>query len=126
MYARSDDGGQTWIEPEAVDSNAARTGSQIVWNDLVGFGELVVHRLWQTTGNGRITVWHQISADGGASWSDASPVIGDLGAADLTTPVTLTHDAAGRLFLVSAAADHLRYHEWQGERWLEGEAFVLP
>ncbi len=124
-YARSDDGGETWSAPQPVESQATRTRTAVLWSDLVGVGEQVVHRVWQTAANPNVTVWHQFSIDDGISWSKATVVANDIVETDEAGPATLASDAAGRLFLLTGLPERVRQYVWEGGQWREDESYVL-
>lgn len=123
-YARSDDGGQSWSEPAEVKSGTQQA-APVIWSQIVGLGERVVHRVWQTEDNGRFTVWHQMSVDDGLTWSRAGSVSGGLVNNAESGPVALTVDGNGRLYLLQTAAGSLQQWVWQDERWQAGESAEL-
>jgi hypothetical protein len=112
-YSRSDDGGQTWSSAEQVIEEA------VVWSEIVGIGNRIIHRIWQEQSGGGTTLWHEQSLDNGATWARISPVsiFGEI----VQAP-SLTWDSSGRLHLlqvISRTEDNLvlQHWIWDGERW---------
>ncbi len=67
-YASSSDGGQTWSAAEAVSTRSVFSSQVVVLPD----GALL--RVWSDQSGDRLTLWYQVSFDGGANWSDTSRV----------------------------------------------------
>ncbi len=121
VYARSDDGGQSWSEPEEVAQQP------VVWSELAAIGERSLHRVWLTEDNGRLVLSHQSSIDNGLTWNPPGAVL---------TPNTLGGPAA---LIVSADGPHLLQlvqnaedgqqalleWVWDGARWRPGENLAL-
>ncbi|HRQ40442.1 MAG TPA: sialidase family protein [Chloroflexota bacterium] len=128
-YAQTQDGGVTWSEPALVERSNQAT-SPILWNDMVGIGERIVHRTWQDWDGSRLNLWHQQSLDSGRTWSPAVRV------ASVTDPyavAALVVDQAEVVYLlqleketsIGRDASFLRHWLWQGVRWQEEEAMEL-
>ena len=127
-YARSDDGGLTWSAPTPVENGTANQGA-VLWQQLLGDGEQVVHRAWQEWDGRQRRTWHQVSLDNGQNWARA----GTIG--DFNTPAgatTLALDPAGQLYalqLLAATAETppaLAAWLWDGARWTAVEGYDLP
>lgn len=113
FYTRSSDGGASWEAPQAVVDKPA------VWSEVVGLAGGVVHRLWQEASGSGITLWHEVSRDGGLTWDRTSPV--SVFGEALHLP-GLAWDPAGRLHLLQIVARgqadfNLQHWSWDGERW---------
>lgn len=123
-YARSDDKGMSWSNPVPVETVATRD-ALILWSQVVGIGEQIVHRLWQTADENRVTVWHQLSTDAGITWSEAEAVVSDVVEMDDAGLVTVTADPYGRLFLLTTTPQMVRQHVWQLDHWQQDESLVF-
>jgi BNR repeat-like domain len=120
-YARSEDDGQTWSEPEIV------TEEPLLGSSILGIEERFVHRIWTGLIDGRPVIWHQFSEDGGLSWSSAGRVV-DPGL--IPGPTSLIADQGGNPIIVQLAesnAGQLLLQEWiwTTDRWVEGERRIL-
>jgi hypothetical protein len=121
LYAvRSTDNGRTWTSPEVV---VARPVGQS-W--LLSAGD-VLHRAWQENAPSQNIVRHQVSIDGGASWSHAQIV---STSAIQAGPADLTIDSAGRLHLLLAVTAfsgeaNLQHWQWDGQKWTASEGLPL-
>lgn len=117
-YANSTDGGQNWSQAWAI------TGKMVIWSQITTVGEQEVHRFWQEQSNGRATLWHEHSTNGGLTWTRTSPV--SVFGNAIGNP-TVTRDRLDHLHLlqvvnrgVSGLADQnflLQHWVWDGERW---------
>jgi hypothetical protein len=103
-YARSEDAGPTFGQPELV------VEAPVTWHKLVADDQGNLHRLWQRT-DLPTTIWDQVSVDGGNSWQLAQRLPAEGKAAAVTL------DPAGRLHLVGWGASSLGHWLWQGDRW---------
>lgn len=121
VYARSEDNGETWSEPEIV------TEEPILNSAILGVEERFVHRIWTGLIDGRPVIWHQFSEDGGLSWSSAGRVV-DPGL--IPGPTSLIPDQNGNPILVQLAESNsgqllLQEWVWTTDRWVEGERRIL-
>lgn len=121
VYARSEDDGQTWSEPEIV------TEDTVVWSDIVGIGTRTVHRAWQALSDNRVLLWHQVSFDNGLTWSQpvrvSDPTM-DSGAADLVLGI----NQAPHLLQLGQTTDaklYLLEWIWDVDGWQEGEPLEI-
>jgi hypothetical protein len=116
-YTRSSGSGVSWSEPALVENGASPNG-RVVWSDLATAGEWVVHRAWQEHDGLLSHLWHQISTDGGSTWSRAVRLGGFF---EQVYPATLITDAAGHVFLLAvqeqeaAGGGQVFLEQWQ---WL--------
>jgi hypothetical protein len=128
-YTHSSDGGATWDEPRAVENGTPQSGPA-VWGDLVARSDWIIHRAWQEQdSDGRHShLWHQMSADNGATWSRAVHVGGFAGQSG---PAALVTDGVGQVYLLAFAADgeQVTLAQWQWlqelERWEMMEPLAL-
>lgn len=100
-FARSEDGGESWSEPQQVENGTPQSGP-VVWSALATPNANEVHRVWQEWDGSRLNLWHQFSTDAGLSWNRAARV-GGLG--QTSGPAALVQDAARRLHLLQVAAE---------------------
>ncbi len=116
-YARSEDNGQTWSEPEIVAEEP------LLGSALLGVQERFVHRTWTGLIDGRPVIWHQFSEDGGITWGPAGRIV-DPGL--ISGPTALIADHNENPIVVQLAetnAGQLVLQEWiwTGDRWIGGE-----
>jgi hypothetical protein len=112
-YARSEDGGASWVTPQLVEEGP------VTWSQIVGLGDETVQRVWQQESSSGTTLWHEQSTDGGRNWDRIAPVsiFGEI----LGNP-SLTSDTAGRLHLllvVRSGIDSYILQHWifDGQSW---------
>jgi hypothetical protein len=120
-YARSEDGGQTWSEPEIV------TEEPILGSDFLTVQERYVHRIWTGLIDDRPVIWHQFSEDGGITWGSAGRVV-DPGL--IPGPTTLIADQNENPIIVQLAESNsgqlvLQEWIWTVDRWVPGERRIL-
>ncbi len=120
-YARSEDNGQTWSEPEIV------TEEPILGSGILGVQERYIHRIWTGLIDGRPVIWHQFSEDGGLTWSSAGRVV-DPGL--ILGPTALIADQNETPLLLQLAETNsgqlvLQDWVWATDRWVEGERRAL-
>jgi hypothetical protein len=115
-YARSTDGGETWMDVIAVEEVDGRDesyeGRQPEWGNVAVDGEDNVHVVW--IGKKSMSRYHQWSADGGVTWSApqvAIPAGGYNGWQGLAV------DGAGVLHLVWPSLGDMIYVRWDGYAW---------
>ncbi|MCI0398742.1 MAG: exo-alpha-sialidase [Chloroflexi bacterium] len=116
FYARSEDQGQNWSEPELVAEKPAS------WSEVVAFGERSLHRLWLNGNNDTLALWYQLSQDSGHTWTTAASA---TGFGQPGGPIWLTLDSAGRLHLLGAKGNVLQHWMWENGKWVIGEEAAL-
>ncbi len=121
VYASSGDGGESWTAPRSVVQEA------VLWSDIMGVGELTVHRVWISLNEERPLLWHQISTDKGISWSNPARISDPNTTGGATS---LIQDAAGEPHLFQLAESNtgdllLQEWLWDGLRWEAGESADL-
>lgn len=90
--------------------------SQILWNDIEALNQSVIHRLWQSRSDDSIALQHQISSDGGATWSRSNVLV--TGAANGPTgAAAFAVDPDGRLFAFSTIGGFLQSWIWENDIW---------
>jgi hypothetical protein len=115
VYARSNDGGQSWSEPQTVAQ------APLLWSRITGVAENRIHRHWQETIGGQTLLWQETSIDNGRGWSYTS----QAAAAAVPGAVGLAKDAGARLHLIYDDTPGLQYRLWNGDRWAQAESLAL-
>ena len=120
FHARSDDGGDTWSEPERIGLGAyARP-------QLAASSNGEVHVVWNEVTD-PYTCWHTWSVDSGQTWTRPERVAGFR---DLSAPTSLMADGAGTLYLLGLGQDSdgqpaLFLSGWDAGRWFAQDALDL-
>lgn len=112
-YSSSNDGGESWSNPQIVVENP------VFWSQIVGVGEQTVQRLWQEVGTSGTILWHEESLDNGENWNRIVPV--SVFGETEGTP-SLIKDSAGRLHLILAVRSGqksfvIQHWLYDGQRW---------
>jgi hypothetical protein len=120
-YARSLDGGQSWSEPAQI--SGVDTGFPV----LAASAPNEIHIVWSGSLSDQTQLWHQWSTDDGATWTKATPIIGQ---SDVAPQADLATDGAGALYLVGVeqttdASAALFYLRWDGGLWTDRESLPL-
>jgi hypothetical protein len=120
-YSRSEDAGQTWSEP--VQVSKVDTGYPIT----AAAGPDEIHLMWTANLSTEPQLWHQWSNDGGATWSQASPLLSVRSIAPRADMVT---DGAGQLYLVGVErilqdSAALFFLHWTSQGWTDREDLPL-
>lgn len=118
-YARSFDGGESWSDAftvDVVDVEEDEEDELRAAGPILAVDGRLVHILW--AGNEQLEREYRVSDDAGTTWSDPSPIFGELhGAAgdDMAT------DSAGRLHFVGQIRFPMAvYHAiWENGVWSE-------
>ena len=119
-YARSEDGGRSWLPPLEVDRKDEKYFGEYAPGrpNILEFGPDEVHIVWFGAPAGQR--WHQWSADGGRTWSLAQPI--STRVRGFMEPPALVADSAGTLHLASRGwiddgPDGTFYTYWRNGRW---------
>ena len=120
LYLQSTDHGATWTEPQSVSSRRVKQYR------LLTAAPNTVHRIWQEESEQGDVVYHQLSLDGGETWSRVGQVFNGTGNFWLGDAVT---DIAGQLHLLRVSRDAqqiqtIDYWKWVGADWIEVDNFV--
>jgi hypothetical protein len=116
QYARSVDGGETWLPAELVAE------SSVMWQEVVTARNGVVHRLWQTAVENGAEFFHEYSYDGGQSWQSDGRIPG-LGNGNRA--LAALADATGQLHLLQIDGDTVQHRVWGDGRWMLEEPLVF-
>jgi hypothetical protein len=120
-YARSVDNGDTWSDPVLV------VNGPVTWSRILGFGDNVIHIVWQEFRSGRPVIRHQFSQDSGVSWSPIATISNFENA--LGHP-SITIDPVGQLHIIQILNEigdelDLKHWVWDGERWITSDGADL-
>jgi hypothetical protein len=116
-YARLANGDDSWSEPELVAEGP------VIWSEILGVDERIVHRVWQELDNGSAALRHEFSLDSGFTWSEPSLIF--PGFDESLGAVALTSDSFDRLHLLQMTNDILRHWLWDNERWVSQDQLDL-
>lgn len=121
FYARSDNGGETWSQPETV------ADKPVLWSEITGYGEATVHRVWKELSGGRTTLWHEHSLDSGVTWERISPT---TIFADTIGEPAIAVDPAGTLHLLQFGVlgpsnYNLQHWVWRDASWQSEQSLNL-
>ncbi|MBV6451609.1 MAG: hypothetical protein MHPDNHAH_02354 [Anaerolineales bacterium] len=112
-YSQSSDGGASWSEPQLVTDKA------VLWDQIVSFDNLTLHRFWQESHQSMIISFHQVSLDGGQTWSQPG-TISTISADAVPTSVAI--DQVGTVHFIQTAmvSDQLTIQDqiWDGAQWI--------
>jgi hypothetical protein len=126
MYARSDDGGGTWSEPEMIDLSTREEyeeGYGPLLIDVEAYGEDEIHLIWE--GAPTIERTHIWSSDGGGTWSDMRPLFPEVSRVGRAGWNDMAVDSAGMLHAVSVRAVGPPLHAmWNGILWSSTDEIV--
>jgi hypothetical protein len=123
--ARALDPQANWSTPEEVDAG------QALWSQVLTAADGTLHRAWQKQIGEQAVFFHQVSQDGGASWSQAERITGLKEAA----PAGLALDTEGRPNLLAISVDTapgtagqtvLQRWAWEEGGWRQVEGQPLP
>lgn len=119
MYARSDDGGDSWSTPQVIDSwaNAAyrpEYGPTLI--DVEAHGQDEVHLIWD--GAPTVERNHSWSSDGGDTWSAPQVVFPEVTKLGRSGWNDMVFDSSGALHAVSLVGTGGALHsQWDGRVW---------
>ena len=111
-YARSEDSGETWSQPQPVIDDP------LVWGMILATEGRTVHRFWAGIGKNS-GIWHEFSIDSGLTWSlpdNLSKIGENIG------PTMIISDKQSRVHMFQAVEDgtgtySIKYGIWNGARW---------
>lgn len=133
FFTRSENSGQSWEEAMVVDERQLGDRSEISGpsNVILDSRGSTVLLLWQA-GHGQEVCqqWFKSSSDRGATWEDATAILGQF----VTCPSTsqLLAEGTGPILLLSIVEGQPYLLAWDGERWSDPQlqealaAFVNP
>ena len=108
-YSQSADGGFTWTNPQMVNSNP------VAWSEIAAFKQ-VLHRFWQENDRSVISTYHQVSSDGGMTWSPAGALRSEI---NMVSEPSISLSGSGRVHLLQVVKDEsyiFQEWDWSGER----------
>jgi hypothetical protein len=109
-YSQSVDGGMTWTPAEVVSEQPVQ------WSELIGYQGLL-HRLWQEQNKLVARTNHQVSTDGGKTWSAVNKI---PSSADLNAKPDVSVDDTGNLHFVQVSGKDSQIFEewvWNQDHW---------
>ena len=120
-YLQSQDGGETWNEPEVVSEGS------VVWSDITSYDVNSIHRVWQQDDGAVVANFDQASSDGGVTWGKR---ISLSGVSKGVTSVALSSNQLGEMHFVQLVRenddsnfgeDNLRVEDWKwdGNQWVD-------
>lgn len=116
VYARSDDGGNTWSSPVHIDDKTMSTyaaGYGPVLINVATAGGEYVHVIWD--GPPTVERTHRWSSDGGKSWSEPQSLIPEVTGSGRSGWNEMAIDSRGHLHAVSLSAPF--HAAWDGRGW---------
>lgn len=117
MYARSDDGGDTWNAPQVIDeydpARYASAGYGPLWIDVEAHGDDEVHLIWD--GAPTVERNHIRSADGGQTWSGPLIVFPELSNVGRAGWNDMAFDGGGALHAVALGQPW--HAQWRDGAW---------
>jgi len=121
MYVRSDDGGNTWNDPQMIDSADRKDyeeGYGPIFIDIEMHGEDEVHLIWD--GAPTVERNHIWSSDGGNTWSEPSLLIPEISIAGRSGWNDMVVDNANTLHAVALGRPW--HASWSGGGWSRSTA----
>ncbi len=120
-FARSEDDGQSWSQPEAM------VEGQVFWSDIFSTGDSAIHLVWQERTFNGFGLRQKVSLDGGQSWSRPATIM-SLGST--LVPASLVKGNGDQLYLVLIAKEAvnravLKDWIWKGDNWSEDASLDL-
>jgi hypothetical protein len=124
-YARSEDNGETWSQPDLVEENP------VYWSRIVSGSDGILHRIWQSLPplSSSFVVRHQYSLDQGHSWTPPEIISTiSLAQSSVITSMAVPSSQVMHLFntVQTTSGDlSLQHWVWTGDQWLKREDFEL-
>ena len=119
LYARSEDGGPTWSQPEIIDSSDRAdyaTNYGPIYIDVEAHGENEVHLIWD--GAPTVERNHIWSNDGGKTWSAIDKVFPEITGVGRSGWNDMAFDSAGILHAISFISPaHPVHATWDNAMW---------
>ena len=102
------------------------SNNPIIWNDIIGFGPDIIHRVWQENEGDQLKIVHSLSSDKGETWN-AFPIF-SIGEAQGLPSVTI--DQVGQLYLTYTTHQEndffgLQHWIWDNNGWHAAENLDL-
>jgi len=98
----------------------------ILWSQILGVGNHIVHRLWQEDNGITLDMFHQISQDGGETWESSVKV---TSVSDVLAKASFTRDLNGRLYITQTYVKNdslvVELFRWDDVRWASEEKKVV-
>lgn len=117
MYARSDDGGDTWNTPTVIDEydpeRYLSAGYGPIWIDVEARGDSEVHLMWD--GAPTVERNHVYSTDGGQTWSRPMTVFPEITLVGRNGWNDMAVDSAGTLHAVALIQPW--HAQWANGAW---------
>ncbi|HET9905174.1 MAG TPA: sialidase family protein [Anaerolineales bacterium] len=113
FYTHSMDSGQTFNEAQLI------VEEPVSWREFGIDDDNHLHLLWQPQ-DSPLTVWDQISMDGGNTWQFPQGLQGE------GSLVATTSDAAGRLHVMGVGEEEVGHWLWDDGRWRSEAPLHLP
>jgi hypothetical protein len=115
------DGGGAWDEATQIAEG------RILWGQVFHTSDGIFHRVWLQEEATVMSVWHQVSTDGGETWAQPN----NLRISNSIPAITGLTDSVGRLHLVEVTDDSnrrpvLTHLTWQNGVWASGTSLALP
>ncbi len=118
-YSRSEDGGATWSNVQALSEE------EILWSDIVYYADQTIHVAWQEYDGLVYANVSQVSTDNGVTWGKQNNV---TGVNENPTPVSLVSGGSDSLYYIQLVSDEKIYGynqkiiviqvwEWNGTSW---------
>jgi hypothetical protein len=112
-FSRLDPSSGTWVDPAPVSNQL------VVWSDIEAGADGTLHRIWEVNDAGNYVIWHQVSRDGGATWSGLGSLRSQRNLAYLS-PIFLDGDGNVHLFEMSKESEtrlQINHIAWEDPQW---------
>ncbi|MCC7355145.1 MAG: hypothetical protein IT330_15480 [Anaerolineae bacterium] len=126
MYARSDDGGQSWRAPQVIDtasrSDYANNTYGPIYIDVATRGEDEVYLIWD--GAPTVERNHTWSADGGKTWSSRTLLFPEITGSGRSGWNDMVVDSAGTLHAITLGGPF--HATWEDPGWSASYRIPMP